>query len=82
LTVRTLAEKGGEETHAMSSTELLAHTHSSKGQAVNYASTGTNPSMEDQSSGGGSTYATASTGSNAAMNEMPPYGVTMFIIRT
>lgn len=74
LTSRTLGGVGGEETHAMSSTELLAHTHS------NAPGTGT-------ASGGGASAktndsVTGSTGGNNAMNIMNPYVVVNYIIKT
>lgn len=75
LTARTLGEYGGEEAHATSSTELLAHTHSVSGGA----------------GGGGQFYrigdasgpeATSSTGGNNAANIMQPFVVDNWIIKT
>ncbi len=73
-TARALGEYGGEEAHAMSSTELLAHTH-----PVNGASSAANGvDVNIPGSGGGSS---GSTGGNAAMNIMQPFGVVMTIIK-
>lgn len=61
---RAIGEQAGEEAHAMSVTELLAHTHS-----TNHAGTLT------ASAGGGAGQqvgVTGSTGGNAAMNIMQP----------
>jgi microcystin-dependent protein len=75
FTARTLGEYGGEESHAMSSTELLAHTHSTASSAV----TATGGSNANQPTG---STTTGSTGGNAAMNIMGPFGVTMVIVKT
>lgn len=79
LTARTLAEKGGEESHAMTSTELLAHTHpfqqqggSGGGAATSVNNTSLNNFPQS--------LVTSSTGGNVAMNNMQPFAVTKFII--
>jgi microcystin-dependent protein len=70
MTARTLGEAGGEEGHAMSITELLAHTH-----------TGGNVAGTNVPFGGTVTVGnTGSTGGNAAMNIMQPFGVVKKII--
>ena len=74
-TTRTLGELGGEESHAMSSTELLAHTHTFLQATVGGGGT---------SGTGGNTpanVATSSTGGNAAMNVMNPFAVVNYIIK-
>lgn len=75
-TARTVGQYGGEETHAMSSTELLAHSHdvrSKTGTGTPYdALSGNNTSNAD--------VPTDFTGGNAAMNNMQPYGVVKYII--
>lgn len=62
-TARTHAERLGEEGHAMSSTEILAHTHTAQAAAANSAN-------------GAGTFGgngnTGSMGGNAAMNIMQP----------
>lgn len=70
LTARTLAEQGGEESHAMSITELLAHTHSN-----GLTSGGNMPTGGTVTVGN-----TGSTGGNAAMNNMQPFVGIMKII--
>jgi len=76
LTTRVLGETGGEENHAMSSTELLAHTHSEEGCDV-------------QSTGGASangavptSNTSGSTGGNVAMSIMNPFLGINYIIKT
>lgn len=74
-TTRTLGETGGEESHAMSSTELLAHTHAISTPST-FAGGGANNAP------GGSAGTSGSTGGNAAMNIMNPFVAVMFIIKT
>lgn len=75
LTARTAGEKGGEESHAMSSTELLAHTHVIvAGQILNGGGTGSDMNST------GTNKVTNSTGGNASMNNMQPYLSTKYII--
>lgn len=64
-TARVLGETGGEEAHAMSDTELLAHTHAVS-TASSLAGGGSNNSP------GGTAGATGSRGGNVAMNIMQP----------
>lgn len=81
LTARTLAEKGGEEAHAMSSTELLAQTITYGPFQTFGVAFGAGAGVST-TAGAGATITMNSTGGNAAMNVISPYGVTMFIIRT
>lgn len=75
LTARTLGDTGGEENHAMTSSELLAHTH---------------PQNPTTGTGGGATVGnvvssgttTGSTGGNVAMNNMPPFAALTYIIKS
>lgn len=71
-TTRSLGETGGEEAHAMSLTELLAHTHNLS--ATVQSGTGATVAA----TGGGS----FSRGGNAAMNIMGPFLAVMVIIKT
>lgn len=72
FTTRTRGDYGGEENHAMSSTELLAHTHT--GGVVNGGS---------GAAGSANTISnTGSVGGNVAMNNMQPYVVVNYIIKT
>jgi len=77
LTARTLGTTGGEENHAMTTTELVAHSHPANyqgsSQALNAGATGT-----DTRSPG----STGSTGGNAAMNNMQPFLALNYIIKT
>ena len=75
LVAATLGETGGEQRHAMSITELLAHTHNAG--AVNSMTSGAN-SMRNDTAGN---IPTSSTGGNEAMNNMQPFGVYMQIIK-
>lgn len=77
LSTRTLGENGGEEKHAMSSTELLAHTHAvgrntAGGVNTAYATTASNIVQDNL---------TSSTGGNAAMNNMQPFLGLNYIIK-
>ena len=79
LTARTLAEIGGEEAHAMSITELLAHAHAQNANTVLTSAGGVAiPTTGGSLSTGGST---SSVGGNAAMNVMQPFAATMAIIK-
>lgn len=71
LTARTLGERGGEESHAMSITELLSHTHANGGSGNNVAN----------GAGAPGTGATSATGGNAAMNVMNPFVALNYIIK-
>lgn len=75
LTARTAGYVGGEENHAMSATELLAHTHAAADNALS-ATSGSGPTRV-----AGFTGTSGSTGGNAAMNVLNPFIVMNFIIR-
>ncbi len=75
LTARTLADQGGEQSHAMSSTELLSHTHAG-GYLRSDVGGATGPAAGTTAFG----QSIPSTGGNAAMNNMQPYAATMTII--
>ncbi len=75
LTARASGETGGEENHAMSSSELLAHTHGTvirSDGSSQISDTGSNNSAGS----------TDSTGGNAAMNNMPPFITCYMWLRT
>lgn len=76
FTARTLGQYGGEESHAMSITELLAHTHGA-GNQINISASGATLVRQTDTS---TLTVTGSTGGNAAMNNMQPFGVVKFII--
>jgi len=77
LTARTGGDTGGEENHAMSSTELLAHTHNTAdnnaGAVQGNAYINGNTNL---------TRATSSTGGNSAMNIMQPFITVYMWVRT
>jgi microcystin-dependent protein len=77
LTARTLADTGGEENHAMSISEMPAHTHMSGLGSGGGAFSGLSASA---STGSGQT--STSTGGNTAMNNMQPFIVLNYIIKT
>jgi microcystin-dependent protein len=76
LTARTLADTGGEENHAMSSTEILSHAHMSGLGSGGGAFSGLSASA---STGPGQT--STSVGGNTAMNNMQPFLALNFIIK-
>jgi microcystin-dependent protein len=77
LSARTRGDTGGEENHAQSATELLAHVH----KQINSTGSGTN-AIGTQGSGAINGHDTGSTGGNAAMNVMSPFAVVNYIIKT
>lgn len=81
LTARSVGGYGGEENHAMSSTELLAHVHTHNLEA---STTGSASDKIPAANGvsGTNTATMSSTGGNAAMNNMQPFGVIQYIIKT
>jgi microcystin-dependent protein len=80
LTARTLGQTGGEETHAMSSTELVPHTHTATvSDAVNNAAANFGGAANGGST---STATTNSDGGNVAMNVLNPFAVISYIIKT
>jgi microcystin-dependent protein len=78
LAVRALGDTGGEENHAMSSTELLAHTHTVAVTGNSSAQQGYPYLTSDQSS---ETRLTSVAGNNAAMNNMQPFVTLNYIIK-
>jgi microcystin-dependent protein len=77
-TARTLGETGGEEGHAQSITELLAHTHPTvHTNQPSYAGGAVNAESINAGTG-----ATNSRGGNVAMNVMQPFAASMAIIKT
>lgn len=80
FTTRVIGETGGEEFHAMSRTELLAHNH-------NINATNSDTTTDTAAVRGLGTAAVAdssliaSVGGNAAMNNMQPFEVTRWVIK-
>lgn len=80
-TTRSLGETGGEQEHAMSSTELLSHTHTlTNGTSVirNAAGSGATGGADKTTNN----ITAQSTGGNAAMNIQDPFLAVMYIIKT
>lgn len=81
MSTRTLGDYGGEENHAMSSSELLAHTHTitmaqnSSISSGGYAYDAYQTSLRNDST-------INSTGGNASMNNMQPFITLNYIIKT
>lgn len=78
FTARTVGEIGGEEAHAMSITELLAHTHNWRAHTTGsglYTGNNLNATLVDTG------IATTSTGGNAAMNVIPIFAVVTKMIK-
>lgn len=75
-TARTLGQYGGEESHAMSITELLSHSHTQRGAG----GAGGASLQIDGSAGLQNAGSTLTTGGNAAMNIMNPFAVVKYII--
>lgn len=76
LTVRTRGQIGGEETHVLTEAEIPAHVHTG---GATYAGSNTITSGASQH---GATTNTGTTGSDTAHENMPPYGVLTYIIKT
>lgn len=76
----TLAETGGEQTHTMTTAELVAHTHDLSLKSVNSGGTAQIPQDSD-GTGATTTDTTASTGSSTAFNVLDPYIILNFIIK-
>ncbi len=73
----------GEKTHVLTTAELAAHTHAPGD--LNYTFKNDGSTRIDTVGGGGTYYGagtTGSAGSDTAHNNMPPYIVTNFIIKT
>jgi len=82
LTSRSVGDAGGEEAHQLSVGELPAHTHdyTSNGNS-DYTRAGPYQAEDWNSPGNPKTRTSASTGSNEAHNNMPPYLVSNKIIK-
>lgn len=79
LTARSVGDYGGEENHAISSTEMLSHGHGNTGSTP--WTTGAGGGASGGSNNRGSANAFTDFGGNAAMNGMQPFGVGNWIIK-
>lgn len=78
-TARVLAEHGGEQSHATTTTEMPAHSHTYSGAASN-TGTGTTPAVGNNPPTW--TGNTANTGGSTSHNIMQPYLSLNYIIKT
>ena len=78
LTLRTLGDKSGEQTHALSIAELATHVHSYD----HMTNTGSTFNLGSGVSGQLQTNNASSVGSGAGHNNMQPFGVANYIIKT
>lgn len=83
-TLRTIGQSGGEETHVLITTELAAHTHT-----YNLATAGSYVSINTSNAGNSALNGlfnvaqnTGSTGSGTAHNNMQPFVVVNYIVKT
>lgn len=81
FTARTLAETGGEENHAISSTETLAHTHTLSPAAANSTGNTGGGNAGSTAANSAGTPTPSSFGGNTAMNNMQPFVALNYIIR-
>src|SRR5436190_792136 len=79
FTARTIGEVGGEETHAMTISELLSHSHPLPTTTGGPLAAGILPEADPS---GTNAYSSEAAGGNAAMNIMQPFAVSMTIIKT
>lgn len=83
LTARALADTGGEETHAMSSLDILAHTHDSATQSTSGGAVVTGIQARTASNQGSTSTSTSNPyGGNVAMNNMGSFLTLTYIIKT
>jgi len=86
LTARTLGHSGGEENHAMSLTELLAHNHTHEFLQAS-GGDGAQPAIADSGSALSSSWQTstrrrnAATGGNTTSNNMQPFLALNYLIK-
>lgn len=83
LTARTLAQTGGAETHTLSTAEMPAHTHNVITIAGGAGGAhGLDAALFTDANSYSTAEATSSTGSGSSHNNMQPFAVVNFIIKT
>jgi microcystin-dependent protein len=83
LTNNALGAQGGEETHALVTAELAAHTHGPLSPSTNFFSTGGGAgNVGATSSASNTTTTTGATGGSGAHNNLQPFLTLNYIIRT
>ena len=80
LTARSRGDKSGEETHAITIAELASHSHTY--DFGNNNAGAIQPSSNNEAANSTTARNTNSTGSGTAHNNMQPYGVATYIIKT
>ncbi len=78
-TSRSLGEYGGEESHAMTVTELLDHTHQIS--SLDSGAAGANPTLLAANNTVNQFTVSESRGGNLAMNNMQPFAAVNYIIK-
>lgn len=83
LTPRTLAATGGEETHLLTLSEIPSHQHNAHYQATTSTNVGAdNVNSIVDASAGGSTFTTDSQGGDQVHNNVQPFGVVQYLVKT
>ncbi len=82
LTDRSLADEGGEETHALTDSEMPSHSHTNTMGDSGGSGSPAISSNNSWDANGTVTGAINSTGSDTPHNNMPPYVTVNFIIKT
>lgn len=83
LTPRTLAATGGEETHLLTLSEIPSHQHDAHYQAITSTNVGAdNVNSIVDASAGGSTFSTDSQGGDQVHNNVQPFAVVQYLVKT
>jgi len=77
-----LGESGGAKTHTLTEAELAAHTHIDAGVTITSIGSGGSGATSGRVAGWATGQPTGSAGSNGAHNNLQPYQVINYIIKT
>lgn len=77
-----LGQMGGEETHANAVSELASHTHGPPGGSTNMKNNGSGSGGVTSTNEGFTNFVTGSTGGDTQHNNMPPWVLLYWIIKT